>query len=271
MNRLPNPSLGRRQLLRNGGLALSMGAIVAACGSNRGGSTNPGRLGVADEAPELDQPPIDDVVLLRTAQSLEYTALAVYAAAGATGELSSAESALTGRFVEDHTGHAARIGSLISDHGGAEFLCPNPFIMDRAVGPILGALDGSDDVHRDLLNIAHGFESLAGATYQALVGSLADLALRKEMMRIGGEENRHATALAGAINPDVVFSPAMFGEPLSKDDDGFPIPYQIPSTFGALTGIELVVGARDADEGTRFSTLLQTPAQNSFVYEDQSC
>ena len=62
----------------------------------------------------------------------------------------------------------------------------------------------------------------------------------------------------------------MFGGPLSKDDDGFPIPYQISSTFGLLTGIELLVGARD-NEGARFSTQLQTPAQNSFVYEYQSC
>lgn len=270
MNRLPNPSLDRRQLLRNSGLMLSMGAIVAACGSNRGGSTNPGRLGVADEATELEQAAITDVVLLRTAQSLEYTALAVYDAAGATGALTSAQTALAGRFVEDHTGHAASIGSLIGDQGGVEFTCANPFLVDRAVTPILGALDGSDDIQRDLLNIAHAFESLAGASYQALVGLLTDRSLRKELMRIGGEENRHAAALAGAINPDSAYSPAMFGEPLSNDADGFPIPYQIPSTFGLLTGIELVVGARDI-EGARFSTQLQTPAQNSLVYEHLQC
>ena len=270
MNRFPNPSLDRRQLLRNGGLALSMSAIVAACGLNRGGSTDPGRLGVAEAAPEAEQGEINDIVLLRTAQSLEYTALAVYDAAAATGALSSAEAALTGRFVEDHTGHAAALGTLITAGGGSEFTCPNSFIMDRAVGPILGALDGSDDLHRDVLNVAHAFETLAGATYQAVVTSLTDLSLRAQAMRIGGEENRHAAALAAAINPDVVFSPAMFGEPLSSDADGFSIPYAIPSTFGLLTGIELVVGARD-EEGTRFSALLQTPAENTFVYEDQSC
>ncbi len=118
MNRFPNPSLDRRQLLRNGGLALSMSAIVAACGSNRGGSTDPGRLGVAEAAPEAEQGEINDIVLLRTAQSLEYTALAVYDAAAATGVLSSAEAALTGRFVEDHTGHAAALGTLITAGGG---------------------------------------------------------------------------------------------------------------------------------------------------------
>ena len=270
MNRFPNPSLDRRTLLRNGTLALSFGAVVAACGDDRGGSSDPGRLGVADEATEVDQGEIDDVVLLRTAQSLEYTALAVYEAAAASGVLSADETVLVGRFVDDHTGHATAIGALITANGGAEFTCPNPFYMERAVEPILEAVEGSDDVHRDLLNISHAFESLAAATYQAVVGSLSDLSLRSELMRIGGEENRHAAAMAGVINPDVVFSPAMFGEPLSYDADGFPIPYAIPSTFGQLTGIELVVGARD-EEGARFSILLQTPAQNTFVYEDQSC
>ncbi len=270
MNRFPNPSLGRRQLLRNGGLALSIGAIATACGSTRGGSSDPGRLGVAEKVEAPQQPEVTDVVLLRTAQSLEYTALAVYEAAGATGALSAAETALASRFVADHTGHAALVGSLIVDQGGAEFACANPFVMDRAVAPILAALDGTDDLHRDLLNIAHGFEAWAAASYQTLVAALVDLSLRKEMMRIGGEENRHAAALAAAINPAEIFSPALFGEPVDKDADGFPVPYAIPGVFGRLSGIELVVGARNV-EGSRFSTQLQTPAQNSFVYESLSC
>ncbi|MDJ0767876.1 MAG: ferritin-like domain-containing protein [Ilumatobacter sp.] len=269
MNRF-NPSLDRRQLLRSGGLALSMGAVVAACGADRGGSDAPGRLGLAEPAATLPPAEVNDTVLLRTAQSLEYTALAVYDAAAGTGVLTNAETALAGRFVDDHTGHAARLGTLITELGGEEFTCANPFIMERAVGPIVGALDGSDDVHRDVLNIAHAFESLAGASYQALVASLSGLDLRREAMRIGGDEHRHAAALAAAINADELVSPEIYGEPVGPDSDGFPVPYAIPSTFGRLTGIELVVGARD-DEGTRFSTQLQTPAENSFVYEYQSC
>jgi hypothetical protein len=270
VNRLPNPSLSRRQLLRNGGLALSMGAIVAACGADRGGSDAPGRLGVAAPPPTLPTGEVNDTVLLRTAQSLEYTALDVYAAAVDTGALGSAELSLAGRFVEDHTGHAALLGSLITDLGGEEYTCANPFLMERAVGPILAALDGTDDLVRDLLNIAHAFESLAGASYQALVASLEDLSLRREAMRIGTDEHRHAAALAAAINPDDILSPALFGEQVTADAAGFPVPYAIPSTFGQLTGIELVVGAQDL-EGARFTTQLQTPAQNSFVYEYLSC
>lgn len=267
MNSFPNPSLGRRQLLRNGGLAISMGAIVAACGTDRGGSTDPGRLGVAPAIPAIEPKEVNDVVLLRTAQSLEYTALAVYDAAGKTGELGDGEMSLVGRFVEDHTGHAALIGSLITDNGGEVYEQTNPFVMDRAVGPILAALDGTDDLHRDLLNIAYSFEMLAGESYQALVTALTALDLRREMMRIGGEEQRHAAALAAAVNPKQLFSPVFSGTPAENDADGFPVPYVIPGVFGPLTGINLVVGAKDPTEGTRFATQLQTPAENSYVYE----
>lgn len=270
MNSFPNPSLDRRALLRNGGLMLSFGAIVAACGENRAGSEDPGRLGVAQAAEGLPDVEVDDGVLLRTAQSLEYTALAVYEAAGGLGVLSGDEEALVARFVADHERHAADLGALAIRAGAEEFTCANPFLMERAVGPILDALDGSDDAHRDVLNIAHAFEGLAGASYQALVGALDDKSLRSAAMVIGGEEQRHAAALAAAINPGDPISPELVGEVLAADGDGFPIPYAIPSTFGRVTGIELIVGAVD-DEGGRFATQLQTPADNTFVYDHLSC
>ena len=269
MSSFPNPSLARRQLLRQGGLALSLGAIVAACG-NRRGSDDPGLLGDAAPAPTLPKVEVTDVVLLRTLQSLEYTALAVYDAAGKTGQLTADESALAERFVSDHTGHAELVGGLITNSGGAQFTCANPFLMDRAVQPILTALKDTDDLHRDVLNIAHAFESLVATSYQSLVGLLQDPALRSATMRIGTEENRHAAVLAAVINPKQLLSPAFFGEPVEKNADGFHVPYAIPSAFGRLTGIDLVVGARNV-EGTRFGIQLQSPAANTYVYDYQSC
>lgn len=270
MNRVPNPTLGRRALIRNGALTVSLGAIAAACGSNRGGSDAPGRLGVADAAPELFEEEVDDITLMRTAQSLEYTAIGVYAAAGETGALSSDESALAQRFVDDHQRHADDIGAIVVRMGGEPFTCANPFLTDRAVLPILGALDGSDDLHRDVLNIAYSFESLAGASYQALTSMLADKANRAAAMLIGSEEQRHAAALAAALNPDAYFAPSLTGGQDEADENGIPLRYSIPSVFGRVAGIELVVGAVN-DEGSRFSTQLQTPAANSLVYSDQSC
>ncbi|MDW3213438.1 MAG: ferritin-like domain-containing protein [Ilumatobacteraceae bacterium] len=273
MTNIPNPSLDRRSLLRNGGIMLSFGAIVAACGGGRSGSDDPGRLGVAAPAPTLPDAELNDGVLLRTAQSLEYTAIAVYDAAAGLDVLSGSEVALVERFVSDHQRHAADLGALAQRAGAEEFTCPNPFIMDRAVVPVLGALEDSDDLHRDVLNIAYAFEALAGASYQALVGVLDDKSLRTTSMLIGSEEHRHAAILATAINPDVLINPVLLGgasAAADTDDEGFPIPYAIPATFGQLTGIELVVGARN-EEGARFSTQLQTPADNTFVYDYLSC
>lgn len=263
-------ALSRRELLRTGGLVVTMGTLVAACGAGRTGPQSPGRLGVAPPPATLPEGIIDDLALLRTAQSLEYTALAVYDAAGATGALTDAEGALAERFVADHTRHAAAVGELIAAAGGEEFACPNPFLMDRAVNPILAALDGTDDLHRDLLNIAHAFEQIAGQSYQALVVAFKDPALRQAAMQIGGEELRHATVLARAITPDQTFAPSFFGEPEEKNAEGFVVPYGIPSVFGRVSGFELVVGAQN-DEGARFSLQLQTPAENTIVYDYQSC
>lgn len=273
MTNILNSSVDRRSLLRNSGVVLSFGAIIAACGENRSGSDDPGRLGVAAPTPTLPDAELNDGVLLRTAQSLEYTAIAVYDAAAGLNVLSRSELALVERFVSDHQRHAADLGALITQTGAEEFTCPNPFIMDRAVTPVLGELDGSDDVHRDVLNIAYAFEALAGASYQALVGVLDDKALRSTSMLIGSEEHRHAAILAAAINPDVLINPVLLGgasAAADTDDEGFPIPYAIPATFGQLTGIELVVGERN-DEGARFATQLQTPADNTFVYDYLSC
>jgi rubrerythrin len=277
VNRSPIPpsgtSLNRRELLRTGGLVVTLGTLVAACGANRTGPTSPGRLGVAPPPATLPEVEVVDTDLLRTAQSLEYTALAVYEAAAATGALSSEESALADRFVDDHTRHAAAVGELIVAAGAEEFACANPFLIDRLVDPVLAALEangGTDDLHRDVLNIAWAVEQLAGESYQSLVVALTDPALRKASMQIGGEELRHATVLARAINPDQTFSPAFGGGAEAKNDEGFLLPYGIPSVFGKVSGFELIVGARNA-EGARFSTQLQTPAANTIVYSYQSC
>lgn len=270
MNEL-NPSIDRRRLLRNGTLMLSMGAVIAACGENRGGVEAPGRLGVVEVEPDTLDTTVDDIVLLRTAQSLTFTGLAVYEAAGETGVLTGGAATLAERFVADHVRHTELLGDLISERGGETFACANPFMMERVVAPILGALDGTDDLERDILNIAYSFEELIGRSHQALVPSFEDRALRVAAMTIGTETHRHAAALASALNPDVLINPVLNGGAAADTDAmNFPIRYAIPSTFGQLTGINLVVGPLD-DEGGRFSTSLQTPAANTIVFGGLSC
>jgi rubrerythrin len=267
-----SPRLDRRSVLRAGGITLSLGAILAACGDGRGGLEEPGRVGTATPGTGLPDAPINDLTYLRTAQSLEHTAIDVYETAMGLGVLDAATTTVVRRFVADHRGHSGALGQLITGLGGQTFACANPWIMERAIAPIIDRIQSSDDVVRDLLATAHALESLAGATYQLFTGMLSDPQLRKAAMTIGADEQRHSAALAMAITgtPDGYISPALFGEELQNTDAGFPIPYAIPSTFGRLGAQELVVGQRDAD-GARLNIGLQTPAENSYVYDFMSC
>jgi rubrerythrin len=268
--RLPNPTIGRRALIRNGAITVSLGALASACGSGRSGSDAPGRLGIADAAPDLVEDEVNDLTFLRTAQSLEYTAIDVYAVAAETGALSSEEMELVQRFVDDHQRHADDLATLVGRLGGEPFTCANPFLVDRAVTPVLAALEDTDDLRRDLLNISYAFEALAGASYQQVVRSLTDKPLRAAAMQIGGEEQRHAAAIAAVINPTTYVSPTLTGGLDETDEDDILLRYSIPSVFGRVDGIELTVGAVN-NEGARVSATLQTPAANSLIYSDQSC
>jgi hypothetical protein len=124
-------------------------------------------------------------------------------------------------------------------------------------------------------------------------------------MTVGAREARHAALLAININPDrpgglVNFTDAVNAEPAapptttiaptttaqniatpgSGGSKSEPAPPQtviptvtaIPSQFGSLAAIQIVVGAGD-ENGTRLKMNLETPSLNSFVYEfmEPSC
>lgn len=279
MTRSPRPSssaptIGRRRLLRDSSLVVSLGALVAACGEDRQGLQDPGRVGVAPPRDTLPSVEINDVVLLRTAQSLEYTAIDVYGVAAGLGVLDAGGTRLVERFVADHTDHAEQVGALITAAGGTEFRCANPWYMERIIGPTLEAVDDStqDRLLRDVLNIAYALESVAGATYQLFVRKLADPGLRAAAAAIAADESRHAAAIAIAAtgSPDGYVDPELTGGEEALDPDGFPVLFAIRSAFGRLGGTPIYVGARDED-GARFNITIQTPADNSFVYEHLSC
>ncbi len=138
--------------------------------------------------------------------------------------------------------------------------------------PINEALEASDDPLRDVLSISHALECLAAASYQALVGLFTEPDLRMKIMQIGADENRHAATLAMAITgtPDGYVNPELLPEAAPLEDLEFAVAYAMPSTFGTVSAIDLVVG-RPNDEGRRLAIDLQTPAANTFVYSDMSC
>lgn len=262
----------RRSILRTGGITVSLGALLAACGEGRSGLEEPGRVGTAEPGSTLAEAPINDLTFLRTAQSLEHTAIDVYETALGLAVFDAGNTAVVRRFIADHREHSAALSRLISGLGGEVYTCSNPWIMERFIDQILERIQISDDPKRDVLATAHALESLTGATYQSFAGLLSDPQLRKAAMTIGADEQRHSATLAMVITgtPVGYVSPALFGEELETTDAGFPIPYAIASTFGRLGAQELVVGARDA-EGARLAIGLQTPAENSYVYEFMSC
>ena len=298
--------LGRRDVFRIGGFAVATASVLAACGEYSSGQI--GRVGEAPKPETLPDAAINDVVLLRTASSLEHSALAVYAAVVDNRDLLDAKFVdVVKRFIADHEEHAALFEKLTKDAGGTPWTTGNPRIDQAVITPILqritvgadatptsAAIGPSDDPKRDVLNFAHGLESLAGASYQSLVGLLSLPALRAEAINVGAREVRHAALLALTINPERPGGLINLTDLASAQPDApvqatpttvqniaapttvaaeevipqteIPSVTAIPSQFGSLAQIQVVLGAGD-ENGTRLKVNLETPSLNSLVYE----
>ena len=300
---------GRRDILRIGGFTVATAAVIGACGEHDRGQV--GRVGAVPSTAKLPDPVVTNVTLLRTASSLEHSVINVYSQVIGNSDLLDPKfDDMAKRFMDDHQGHAALFEQLTTEAGGTAWTCGNPKIDDTIMNPVLTritkgaaatatskAIAASDNPRRDVLNFAHGLESLAGATYQALVVLFSDPGMRADAMTVGAREARHAALLALTINPDrpgglVNFADAVNAEPASPPTTtiaptttqniaagGSPTPTSapvqfteipavtaIPSQFGGLGAIQIVVGAGD-ENGTRLKQNLETPSLNSFVFE----
>lgn len=131
----------RRDAIKIGGTSVTLAAFLAACGEDRGGSDEPGRIGNAPEAETLPEYSVDDAVLLRTASSLEYTAIAVYEAMlDLDGLLPGDMVPLVERLIEDHRATADVMVELTTAAGGEPWECPNEWFMARTVEPLFEAI-----------------------------------------------------------------------------------------------------------------------------------
>lgn len=260
---------GRRDALKLGGLTISAAAFVAACGDDRTGDAAGGRVGYAPPVEELEDYPIDDAVLLRTASSLELTAVAVYEAVLGTGLLDNDVTALVERLVDDHQMVADEMGELTESVGGVAWECTNPWYMERTVEPLLEAVLGSDDPLRDILNTAVALEDIAAATHQTLTVELDDVDAAAATIAAATLESRHSAFIAAAARgAEGYVSPLIGGNgDTPTDDDGVPLIFSITSRFGSTGQVELVAGAPD-ENGVRQSFILQTPSLNSWIYNE---
>lgn len=260
---------GRRDALKLGGLTISAAAFVAACGNDRTGDDAPGRVGFAPPVEELTDLPVDDAVLLRTASSLELTAIAVYEAVLDTGLLDDDLTALVEQLIENHQMVADQMGELTESVGGVAWNCTNPWYMDRTVDPLLAAVLDSDNPLRDIVNAATVLEDIAAATHQSLTIELIDAEAAKATLAAAQLESRHAAYIvAAARGADGYVNPLIDGEgDVPLDADGVPYKFSITNRFGATGQVELVAG-KPNENGVRQTFILQTPSLNSWIYNE---
>lgn len=280
----PDRSLDRRNLLRFGGLAALGSIVVAACGTDdtAGTATVPPRLGDAPPLATLPTPDVNDEVILRTAQSLEYTAIAAYdlVLGSFSGLFSGANAELipvVERLRADHQRHGDSVGELLVTLGGTPYTCPNARLQALYLLPALELILGSeaatafgvtpsaepkapsDTPLEDVLHLAQGLENLAAATYQSVVPSLTAPAMRRAAMTIAAEEARHATLIARRLHPLAVVPT---GESAEAD-----AVVAVPSTFGNIGQIPVPLGAPNS-VGSKALVNLETPSLNALIYPD---
>jgi len=273
MNVPMNNSYSRRRFLQTGGLALASAAVLAACGKNDKLAAGFPRLGDAPTTTALPDGGATDVVLLRTATSLEYCAIDAYGAVAKLGLLPAGASAALARFQSDHKAHAAALSDLVKKAGGDPFECANEKINTLYIAPaldlILGnadkGIEASDTQVDDLLVLAHGVENLAAATYQFYVSMLSQPTLRAAAMTLGQEEARHAAVLAQAILPNGKGIAPSVDEATGKAN-----PAAVPGAFGSLSAVQVSLGKLN-ESGNKSTISMETPSLNSMAYEYAKC
>ena len=144
------PSPGRRHLFKLGGATVLGAVVLAACGDSNdevgqtgttagGGSATTGTSGGGNSNMDL--------VLLRTASSLEVLAVETYDAAIASGLVTTMAIADAAKLFRDqHDEHAKQLQSATTDAGGDAYTEANPFLKAEVVDPALAGLKNETDV-----------------------------------------------------------------------------------------------------------------------------
>ena len=274
--------LSRRQLFELSATSVGLTALLAACGSEEEPPA-PGRVGNAPDVTALPDEEVNDVVFLRTLTSLEHSIAEVYTTLADLDGVDDGVVELLSRFTDDHVATAEALAELTTAAGGEPYECANAWVMERTLQPLLDHITGAtvddeeipptDDPTRDALTTAGALETIAAATAQQYIERLADGALRVEVIRAGAAASRRAATVALRANPPPggYVSPALTdGEEVVPDENGLTPQFAVYARFGQLSPVTAVVGATD-EEGLRFSTNIETPAENAYVYESQSC
>lgn len=263
--------LSRRDLFRIGGMGLISATLLAACSKNDLTADNAiASIGTIPPNSSLPKVDVTDVVLLRTAVSVEYNSIDMYTAAIDGGYFSgdfASTAEIAKRFRDDHLAHAETLNTLAVALGGTTFDCANSRINSLIIKPAFDLITAPDnpDVAFDTVTLAHAFETVSAQMYQGFVGQFSDPKLRGETIRIGQNNVRHAVILAQLINPGLSGI-----EPSADPATGIANVVAVPSAFGNLAILRVPFGSPNAD-GVKTSITMETPSLNALTYDFVSC
>jgi rubrerythrin len=276
MNFDTTSAYNRRRFLQTGGFAIATATLLAACGTDSPSGGGIPRIGNIPPTTALPEGIVSDEVLLRTATSLEFNAIETYDKVLELGLFTGETAALASvvkRFRADHQAHAKALSEVITSMKGEPFECANEQITKLYINPALTLILGdeatgvaaSDNVLNDVLTLALGLESLAGATYQYYVSLISQPKLRSAAMGIADQEVRHAVVLAQALNPGI----NGIG-PSTNPDTGKANVAAVPGAFGSLSTINVVIGKAN-EAGNKTTLNFETPSLNSMAYDYAKC
>lgn len=183
-------SVSPGMLFKVGGITLAGAALLAACGSDdKDPATTPTTPGTTGGSAS------GDILILRTASSIEELAIAAYQIAIDSGLVTTAAIGDAAKlFQSQHREHSALFQSETKRAGGEPFTAANPAVL-AALQPTIDAL--KDEM--GIVKLAFDLETAAAQTYQSNVGVVIDAKLNAALMSIGGVEARHAAILAGVL------------------------------------------------------------------------
>lgn len=251
-----NTPITRRNLLRSSGAVVATGVVLAACGGGTHNSVT--RIGESPASEPLPNAEVTDVVLLRTAQSVEKMLADMMNDSRITSLVSGETAALVAAFAAAHQRHVAEIAALVTSRGGESVNERNEKLM-TAYGENVLSLISEGANPDDVLAAALGLETLMAATYQYAVSLTVEPALRADMMRLGAQSSRRAAVVAQLINPGTsAFAPGV-------DENGNATVATLPSAFGPLSTVQIFVGPKN-EAGTGTPVLMDTPSLNSLLY-----
>lgn len=257
MNEQTSSQISRRNILRGGGAVLVGGAVLAACG----GASHSGSIARIGEAPEqkpLEGGEITDVVLLRTAMSLEKMVATMLTDSRVTSIAESRIAPYLTKYAAAHESNMSVIAPLITARGGQAVTEPNEKLMTAYGNNALNLIE-EGKTPGDVLNLVLALETLTAASYQYFVGITFESPLRASMMRLAASSSRRAAVAAQLIRGGTAgFSPAI-------DKKGNELTATLPSAFGQLSAVQVLLGPLN-EIGTRSPLSMDTPSLNSFVY-----